>query len=153
MATNSIKRDRREKMIEIGRLCMKIAGRDAGKKCVIIDVLDSTFVLIDGETRRRKCNILHLEPLKNNLEIKKNASHEDIKKAFEGLEIKIIDTKPKEKTKKPVKKKKEKKATKKKTEKKKEVKVEKTLEDKAAREKPETSSKKKPEQIKENKKK
>ena len=27
-------------MFDIGRVCMKIAGRDAGKKCVIIDVVD-----------------------------------------------------------------------------------------------------------------
>jgi len=43
-----------------GRICVKTAGRDAGLKCVIVDVLDDKFVLIDGETRRRKCNILHL---------------------------------------------------------------------------------------------
>ena len=51
------------KMIEIGRVIVKLAGRDAGKKGLIIDILDNKFVMIDGETRRRKCNILHLEPL------------------------------------------------------------------------------------------
>src|SRR3989344_3996604 len=59
-------------MIEIGRLCLKTAGRDAGMKCVIVDILDDKFVLIDGQTRRRKCNILHLEPLKEVIKIKKN---------------------------------------------------------------------------------
>jgi large subunit ribosomal protein L14e len=63
-------------MIEIGRLCVKTAGRDAGLKCIIVDILDDKFVLIDGETRRRKCNILHLEPLKDVIKIKKNASHD-----------------------------------------------------------------------------
>ena len=48
--------------IEIGRICVKTAGRDASKKCVIIDLLDDKYVLIDGETRRRKCNIIHIEP-------------------------------------------------------------------------------------------
>ena len=57
-------------MIEIGRLCIKTAGRDAGLKCIIVDILDDKFVLIDGETRRRKCNILHLEPLKDVVKIK-----------------------------------------------------------------------------------
>ena len=47
-------------MIEIGRLCVKIAGRDAGKKCVVVDVVNDNTVLIDGETRRRNCNIKHL---------------------------------------------------------------------------------------------
>ena len=88
-------------MIEIGRLCVKIAGRDAGLKCVIVDVLDDKFVLIDGETRRRKCNILHLEPLKDIVKIKKNASHEDIKKEFKKLNLKARDTKPKQKTDRP----------------------------------------------------
>jgi len=93
-------------MIEIGRLCVKIAGRDADLKCVIIDVLDDNFVMIDGETRRRKCNILHLEPLKDTLKIKKNASHEDIKKEFEKLNLKVRETKPKQKTERPRKKRK-----------------------------------------------
>lgn len=88
-------------MIEIGRLCVKIAGRDAGKKCVIIDILDNRFVMIDGETRRRKCNILHIEPLSQKTEIKKNASHEDVAKALKELGIEARQTKPKPKTQKP----------------------------------------------------
>ena len=92
-----------EKMIEIGRLCIKIAGRDAGLKCAIVDVLDNKFVLIDGETRRRKCNILHLEPLKDTIKIKKKASHEDVKKEFEKLGLKSKETKPKKKGERPMK--------------------------------------------------
>src|SRR3989338_7739249 len=95
-------------MIQIGRLCVKTAGRDAGKKCVIVDILDNRFVLIGGETRRRKCNILHLEPLKDVIKIKKNASHEDIREEFEKLGLKARDTKPKQKTERPVKQKKKK---------------------------------------------
>ena len=93
-------------MIEVGRLCVKTAGRDAGLKCVIVDILDNKSVLIDGQTRRRKCNILHLEPLKDVIKIKKNVSHEDVKKEFEKLGLKARETKPKPKTEKPVKKKK-----------------------------------------------
>ncbi len=93
-------------MIEIGRLCIKTAGRDAGLKCVIVDILDDKFVLIDGKTRRRKCNILHLEPLKDVIKIKKKASHEDIKEEFEKLDLKARETKPKEKKERPRKKKK-----------------------------------------------
>jgi len=72
-------------MINIGRICVKTAGRDAGKKCVVVDVLDQNYVLIDGETRRRKCNVMHLEPLDKTVDIKKNASHADVAKAFEAL--------------------------------------------------------------------
>ena len=69
-------------MIEIGRTCVKLAGRDAGKKCAIIDILDKNNVMIDGETRRRKCNILHLELLEETIKIGKNASHEEVCKAL-----------------------------------------------------------------------
>ena len=83
-------------MIEVGRLCVKIAGRDAGKKCVVVEVIDDNYVLVDGETRRRKSNILHLEPLNQVLDIKKGASHETIMKAFEQLGLQVMKTtKPK----------------------------------------------------------
>ena len=98
-------------MIEIGRLCVKTAGRDAGLKCAVVDILDDKYVLIDGETRRRKCNIMHLEPLKEVIKIKKNASHEVIKKEFEEIGLKARETKPKEKKEKPVKSRMKKKAT------------------------------------------
>jgi large subunit ribosomal protein L14e len=65
-------------MIEIGRVCVKIAGRDAGKKCVVVELLDKNLVMIDGETRRRKCNLEHIEPLDKKVEIKKGASHEEV---------------------------------------------------------------------------
>lgn len=84
-------------MIEIGRVCVKIAGRDAGLKCVVIDVLDRTFVMIDGQTRRRKANVLHLEPMAEKLGIEKNASHEDVVKAFKSLNVEIAQRKAKKK--------------------------------------------------------
>ena len=93
-------------MIEIGRLCVKIAGRDAGKKCVILDILDDKYVFIDGETRRRKVNILHVEPLSQVLKVKKNASHDEVAKVLDELGIKALQTKPKQKTAKPLKKRK-----------------------------------------------
>ncbi|WP_457611716.1 KOW motif-containing protein, partial [Methanocaldococcus sp.] len=34
--------------IEIGRVCIKTLGREAGNTCVIVDILDKNFVLIDG---------------------------------------------------------------------------------------------------------
>ena len=97
-------------MIEIGRLCVKIAGRDAGKKCVIVDILDDNHVLIDGETRRRKCNNNNIEPLDEKVDIKKGASHSEVKSVLKPLNIEARETKAKEKTKKPkkVRKKKEK---------------------------------------------
>ncbi len=88
-------------MIEIGRLCVKIAGRDAGSKCVVVDTIDKKSVLIDGETRRRKCNISHLEPLAEVIKIKKGASHADISKEFKKLGFEARETKPKKAAEKP----------------------------------------------------
>ncbi|MEM4239937.1 MAG: 50S ribosomal protein L14e [Candidatus Woesearchaeota archaeon] len=88
-------------MIDVGRICVKTAGRDAGLKCVVVDVIDNNFVLIDGETRRRKCNILHLEPLDRTVEIKKGASHAEVAKAFESLNYKVHAPKTKKKTVRP----------------------------------------------------
>lgn len=88
-------------MIEIGRICVKLAGRDAGGECVIVDVLKGNYVMVDGNVRRRKCNILHLEATSKKIDIKKGASHEEVKKEFAKLKIPLWETKPKEKTEKP----------------------------------------------------
>lgn len=88
-------------MLEIGKVCMKIAGRDAGKTGVVVDILDDTYVLLDGEVRRRKCNILHLEPLGKHVDIKKNASHADVLKALGIKEEKKKSAKKKEKALRP----------------------------------------------------
>ena len=88
-------------MIEIGRVIVKLAGRDAGRKGLIIDILDDKLVLIDGETRRRKCNILHLEPLAQVVTVKKNASHEEVAKALKEIGVEARETKPKPKSQKP----------------------------------------------------
>lgn len=88
-------------MIEAGRLCVKIAGRESGKKCVVIDIIDKNYVLIDGDVRRKKCNISHLEPLEEKIEIKKKAAHIDVIEAFKKLGIEIIERKTKSKTERP----------------------------------------------------
>jgi large subunit ribosomal protein L14e len=74
-------------MFDIGRVCMKTAGRDAGKTCVIIDVLESQMVMIDGQTRRRKCSVTHLEPLDKTVEISKNAANSEVVAALKGIGI------------------------------------------------------------------
>ena len=99
-------------MIEIGRLCVKISGRDANKKCIIIEQIDNNYVMIDGETRRKKVNINHLEPTKTKIEIKKGASRADVVKEFKKLKIELKETKPKKAADKQVKKRKIKKNSK-----------------------------------------
>lgn len=80
-------------MITVGRLCMKIAGRDAGKRCLIVDVLDEKTALIDGETRRRKCNLNHLEPLDKVAKLSKNASHYAVIEELKKLGITVGEKK------------------------------------------------------------
>ncbi len=77
-------------MVEIGQLVMKVAGRDSAEIGVVVDIIDSNYVLIDGNVRRKKCNIKHLEFLDKVLKIKKNATTEEIKKELEKLGIKIV---------------------------------------------------------------
>lgn len=73
--------------IEVGRVCVKLNGRETGQKCVIIDVIDKNFVLITGPkkmsgVRRRRTNVKHLEPTEEIVEVKKGASDEDVTKAL-----------------------------------------------------------------------
>lgn len=62
-------------LIEKGRVCLKIRGRDAGSKCIIINKIDDNYVEIKSAGRKnvRKCNISHLEPL----DIVVNAENEE----------------------------------------------------------------------------
>lgn len=85
-------------MYDVGRICMKIAGRDAGKLCVVINKVDDLFVMIDGQTRRRKCNIRHLEPLDKTVDLNQNASESEIKEVFKKLGIELIDKKSRKPT-------------------------------------------------------
>jgi len=95
--------------LEVGRLCIKISGREAGKYCVIVDKKDNSFVIIDGQVKRRKCNINHLIILEEKLNIKKGASTADVIKNFKKLKIEIKQKKKKVKKPKPIKKRKQKK--------------------------------------------
>ena len=60
--------------MENGRVCVKKFGRDAGKRCVITNVIDENFVkvLCVGRKKKRKCNVRHLEPTPEKMEVKEN---------------------------------------------------------------------------------
>ena len=71
--------------IEVGRVCVKIAGREAGEKCVIVEIIDDKFVEVVGTNmKNRRCNIKHLEPVDETIEVKSD-NVEDIKKALESI--------------------------------------------------------------------
>ena len=51
--------------IQVGRVCIKTKGRDAGEQVVVTKVIDGNFVVVRSKARKnkeRKCAILHLEP-------------------------------------------------------------------------------------------
>jgi large subunit ribosomal protein L14e len=76
--------------VEIGRVCVKLAGREAGRKCVVVEKIDKNFVVIDSPVvKRRRCNIRHLEPLDVKIDIKEGASEKEVEKALKKAKIKI----------------------------------------------------------------
>lgn len=91
-------------MIDTGRVCIKIAGRDAGKTVVVVEKVDDNFVVIDGNIKRKRCNIAHLEPLQQTLDIKEGASTKDV---LEEMKKAGLKTEKKEKVKRKTKEKKD----------------------------------------------
>lgn len=93
--------------MKVGQTCMKIAGRDAGSYCVIVEKLDNNFVLIDGNTRRRKCNLKHLEILDTTLDVKEGSTTAHVRKVLKDAGFPVHErkkgTKERKKTEKPVK--------------------------------------------------
>ena len=75
--------------IEVGRLCVKQVGRENGKKCVVIDVMDKSFVLVTGPKKitgikRRRVNINHVMPLEDKIEVKRGASDDEVTQVLEA---------------------------------------------------------------------
>jgi large subunit ribosomal protein L14e len=73
--------------IEVGRICVKLTGRETGRKCVVVDVVDKNFALITGPKtvtgiRRRRTNVDHLEPTEEKVELKKGATDDEVEKAL-----------------------------------------------------------------------
>jgi large subunit ribosomal protein L14e len=75
--------------IEVGRICLKMVGRESGKKCIIVEVIDKGFVLITGPikvtgVKRRRANINHIAPLKDKIRIKRGSSDDEVTQALEA---------------------------------------------------------------------
>lgn len=79
--------------IEVGRICVKQGGRECCTKCVVIDVMDKSFVLVTGPkkltgVKRRRANINHLMPIEDKIDIKRGASDEEVTQAIEAAGLK-----------------------------------------------------------------
>ena len=83
--------------MEIGRIVVKLAGRDAGRLGVIVR-LEGDRAEVTGPKsltglRRRLVNISHLEPTPYKIEISEGASDEEVLEAIEKAGLKEIMTK------------------------------------------------------------
>ena len=81
--------------IEVGNVCMKIVGREAGCYCVVIGKEKQSFALVTGPklltgVKRRRCNIFHLQPTEYKLNVKEDASDEDVINAYEAAGLVTI---------------------------------------------------------------
>ncbi len=73
--------------VEVGRLCVKTAGRENGKKCVVVDVMDKSFAMITGPkgvtgVKRKRVNLNHIMPLQDKIELERGASDEEVSSAL-----------------------------------------------------------------------
>ena len=73
--------------IEVGRICVKIAGRETGRRCVVVDVVDKNFVVVTGPVKvsgvkRRRANIGHVEPMEMKVKIGKGDGDNEVVEAL-----------------------------------------------------------------------
>ena len=82
-------------LLEVGRVCIKKYGRDAGKRAVITKLREDGFVdvVTAARPKDRRCNPRHLEFLNEKVDAKDKAM---VNKALE-LEEKAPHTAPKQK--------------------------------------------------------
>lgn len=76
------------KLYDVGRVCVKTMGREAGSYCVVVEMKDDSHVLVTGPknlsgVRRRPCNTKHIEPLDVKVTIKSGADDDTVMKALE----------------------------------------------------------------------
>jgi large subunit ribosomal protein L14e len=76
-------------ILDIGSICVKKLGRETGRKCIVVDIIDKSFVLVTGPqalsgVKRRRANVNHLEPIAAKLNITRQASDEDVIRAVEA---------------------------------------------------------------------
>ncbi|MFA4907605.1 MAG: 50S ribosomal protein L14e [archaeon] len=76
-------------LLEIGRVCLKSAGRKAGTKVVIVDFTEKGEPVIEGETvKRKKANARHIFPTDKKIGISKAASREEIVRQLKQVQLK-----------------------------------------------------------------
>jgi large subunit ribosomal protein L14e len=79
----------------IGRVIIKLAGKEAGRYGVIVDQVNDNYVIVDGNFKRRKCNLKHLELTDLILNLKKGASTAEVQEAMKKAKIKVTSPRSK----------------------------------------------------------
>jgi len=71
--------------LEVGTVCVKTTGREAGQKAVVMETIDDNYVLIQGSRiRKRKCNVSHLMPIGKTIKVNKSVTQKELAKELEG---------------------------------------------------------------------
>ncbi|MDH5771453.1 MAG: 50S ribosomal protein L14e [Candidatus Bathyarchaeota archaeon] len=76
--------------VKVGRVCVKTRGRESGMKCVVVEIIDKSFVLITGPekltgVKRRRVNINHIRPLDWKIDIKKGVTDKFVVNALKKM--------------------------------------------------------------------
>ncbi len=71
------------KLIDIGRIVVIIQGRRAGRKAVVVDIVDENFVIVTGPktingVKRRRMNVDHIIPINMKIDIERGADDEAV---------------------------------------------------------------------------
>ena len=87
--------------LNVGRICVKTAGREAGRYACVLKKMDANFVLVTGPrvltgVKRRRCNVEHLEPTQYSVDVKSEAGDKEVIAAYgkAGLLTKLGLRKP-----------------------------------------------------------
>lgn len=80
------------KIMDVGRVCVKNAGKNAGSYCVITKALKDGFVEITGPRKltgikKGRCNAIHIEPTRHVIKLGKKASEADVEKAVKAAKL------------------------------------------------------------------
>jgi len=65
--------------VEVGSICIKTAGREAGQKAVVLEEAKGGIVVIEGPyIKKRKCNIAHLFPTGKTIKVTKSMTKKEL---------------------------------------------------------------------------
>ena len=73
--------------LEVGSVCIKTSGREKGKRCIVVDLMDKNFILVTGPpkltgVKRRRVNIKHLQTTDEKINIKKGSTDDEVANAL-----------------------------------------------------------------------